>query len=85
MISLWKLSGLKAINLDAILICGTINMSTDNDKKMISESGLENKTLGFTQDYRVLLTNLKDKIRSAWLSAALAINKEVIELFWHIG
>lgn len=60
-------------------------MSTDNDKKIISESGLENKALSFTQDYRAFLINLKDKIRSARLQAALAINKELIELYWHMG
>ena len=42
-------------------------------------------SIGFTQDYRALLTALKDKIRSARLQAALAINKEVIDLYWHLG
>ena len=60
-------------------------MSTDNDKKMISESGIESMSLSFTQDYRAFLTALKDKIRSARLQAALAINKEVIDLYWHLG
>lgn len=60
-------------------------MSTNNDKKMILATGLEKKTFDFTPDYRVFLTNLKNKIRNTRLQAALAINKEVIELYWHMG
>jgi len=60
-------------------------MSTDNDNKITSTPGLKGMSLNFTQDYRAFLTELKDKIRSARLRAALAINKEVIELYWHIG
>lgn len=42
-------------------------------------------SVSFTQDYRVFLAELKDKLRSARLKSALAINKEVIELYWHMG
>lgn len=37
------------------------------------------------KDYLSLLGELKEKIRSARLRAALALNREVIELYWHIG
>jgi predicted nuclease of restriction endonuclease-like (RecB) superfamily len=37
------------------------------------------------KDYKIFLKTLKDKIRSARLKAALAINREMIELYWHIG
>lgn len=60
-------------------------MSTDSDKKMIFTPGFEGISLGFTQDYRAFLTALKDKIRSSRLQAALAINKEVVGLYWHMG
>ena len=35
--------------------------------------------------YRGLLTEIKNKIRSSRLQAALAVNKELISLYWHIG
>ena len=60
-------------------------MVTDSDKKRMSTPGIEGLSLSFTQDYRSFLTALKDKIRSARLQAALAINKEVIDLYWHMG
>lgn len=58
----------------------------NNDDKNVNPAPLtEELSIGFTQDYRVFLTALKDKIRNARLKAALAINKEVIELYWHLG
>ena len=66
-------------------ILGKLKMSTDSDKKLINSPGIEGLSLGFTQDYRAFLTALKDKIRNARLQAALAINKEVIDLYWHLG
>lgn len=61
-------------------------MTNSNDDKKISPIPVtEELSIGFTQDYRVFLTALKDKIRNARLKAALTINKEVIELYWHLG
>lgn len=37
------------------------------------------------QEYKTLLSELKNKIRGARLKAALAVNHEVISLYWHIG
>ena len=35
--------------------------------------------------YRDLLNDLKDRIRSAQVSAAVAVNQEMILLYWYIG
>lgn len=35
--------------------------------------------------YELFLTNLKERIRTARVKAALAVNKELILLYWHIG
>lgn len=37
------------------------------------------------KEYKTLLNELKSKIRGARLKAALAVNHEVISLYWHIG
>lgn len=36
-------------------------------------------------EYKTLLSKLKSKIRNARLKAALAVNRELIGLYWHIG
>lgn len=43
------------------------------------------KPIEFTPEYKTLLSELKNKIRSARFQAALAVNKEVIHLYWYIG
>jgi predicted nuclease of restriction endonuclease-like (RecB) superfamily len=37
------------------------------------------------EDYRALLFDLKDRIRSARLRASVAVNQELVELYWSIG
>ena len=37
------------------------------------------------QNYSALLNGLKTRIRSAQVKAALAVNQELILLYWHIG
>lgn len=37
------------------------------------------------RDYRAFLEDLKTRIRSAQLRAALAVNRELIQLYWDIG
>jgi predicted nuclease of restriction endonuclease-like (RecB) superfamily len=37
------------------------------------------------KDYEEFLGELKDRIRTAQLKASLAVNRELIELYWHIG
>jgi Uncharacterized conserved protein len=41
--------------------------------------------INFTKEYKAFLNELKNRIRGARLKAALSINREVIELYWHIG
>jgi len=36
-------------------------------------------------DYAKFVTHLKKKIRSAQFKAALAVNRELIRLYWDIG
>jgi DUF1016 N-terminal domain len=35
--------------------------------------------------YDTILKDLKERIRSTQLKAAVAVNREPIELYWHIG
>src|SRR5262245_45578324 len=41
--------------------------------------------LDFAQEYKIFLSEMKDKVRSARLRSALAVNRELIDLYWHIG
>lgn len=45
------------------------------------------KSLTFTpnEEYRQLLEDIKSKIQSAQIKAALAVNKEMLNLYWEIG
>ena len=36
-------------------------------------------------DYQVLLTDIKSRIRTAQIKASLAVNRELIQLYWDIG
>lgn len=54
-----------------------------NEIKSSADSTL--MTLGLNKEYKTLLNELKNKIRGARLKAALAVNYEVIALYWHIG
>lgn len=38
-----------------------------------------------TVDYKKFITSLKTKILSAQIKGAIAVNKELIKLYWHIG
>ena len=38
-----------------------------------------------TGDYKNFITSLKTKIRSAQIKGAIAVNKELIKLYWDIG
>jgi predicted nuclease of restriction endonuclease-like (RecB) superfamily len=42
-------------------------------------------SLANNQNYRALLEGLKEQIRSSQLKAAIAVNQEMILLYWHIG
>lgn len=43
------------------------------------------KTEVSTGDYKNFITSLKTKIRSAQIKGAIAVNKELIKLYWDIG
>ncbi len=43
------------------------------------------KSLGKPQDYPSLLTDIKERIRSAQYEALKAVNKELVGLYWDIG
>jgi hypothetical protein len=38
-----------------------------------------------TADYRALLGDIKSRIRTAQIKASLAVNRELIQLYWDIG
>ena len=42
-------------------------------------------SLGKPQDYPRLLTEIKERIRSAQYEALKAVNKELVGLYWDIG
>lgn len=42
-------------------------------------------TLHFSLEYKELLVQIKDRVRSARHRAAIAVNSEVIKLYWYIG
>jgi hypothetical protein len=35
--------------------------------------------------YRDLLASLKNQIRTAWVRTALAVNRELVLLYWRVG
>lgn len=37
------------------------------------------------REYRALLTDIKERIRTAQVKASLAVNRELIQLYWDIG
>src|SRR6185312_11864306 len=37
------------------------------------------------REYRALLTDIKERIRMAQIKASLAVNRELIQLYWDIG
>jgi hypothetical protein len=40
---------------------------------------------GLPSDYQAFLDDLKSRIRTAQIRAALAVNRELIQLYWEIG
>ena len=57
-------------------------MSVD-DKEIAAASNTI--SLNISKEYKTFLNELKGTIRGARLKAALAINRELIALYWHIG
>ena len=53
--------------------------------EMKSDNQKAGDSLRLDKEYITLLNDLKNKIYSARLKAALAVNQEVIALYWYIG
>lgn len=45
----------------------------------------KNDTAILGESYQTLLTEIKEKVRTSQIKAALAVNKELIQLYWEIG
>ena len=58
--------------------------SIDTPKSPTNAEIAPSEPFALTKSYRALLSRLKDKIRGARLRAAIAINREVIELYWNL-
>ena len=43
------------------------------------------KTLTLSDDYKTLIFELKSRVQSAQIKAALKVNEELIQLYWDIG
>jgi predicted nuclease of restriction endonuclease-like (RecB) superfamily len=52
---------------------------------LIWRSPMSDKTLSLPENYDDFLRTLKERIRSAQVRAALAVNQEMIFLYWQIG
>ena len=54
----------------------TSTVSPTQDKEIVSEN---------LKGYKQLLKEIKEKVKSSQLKAAVAVNKELIQLYWEIG
>ena len=62
-----------------------IQIMPKSSKEMKQNTSEQEIVLSLNKEYKTLLNELKNKIRGARLKAALAVNHEVISLYWHIG
>jgi len=46
---------------------------------------IKSKKINTTSDYQLFLDHLKTRVRQAQLKASLAVNSELIQLYWEIG
>ncbi len=58
---------------------------TSRLKKIKSKSKALGVSLKLNKDYRHLFSEIKSKVQTSRLQAALAVNREVIQLYWFIG
>lgn len=51
------------------------------------EENMEKQEVGFVvnDEYREWIASIKDKIKSSQIKASMKVNKELLELYWHIG
>lgn len=51
----------------------------------ITDIQKNNTTILGSKEYAALLTELKDKVKSAQIKASLSVNSELIKMYWEIG
>jgi predicted nuclease of restriction endonuclease-like (RecB) superfamily len=56
----------------------------DKPRKATAARSSERKP-GAPKGYESLLAEIKERVRSAQVRAAVAVNRELVELYWHIG
>ena len=52
---------------------------------MTNEMKPQDGSLHLDQDYKHFLTNIKDRLKTAQIRAALAANSELIKFYWELG
>ncbi len=52
---------------------------------MKNRTNAKNGSLQISKDYKQFLQEIKQRIKSARLRAALAVNQEVIKFYWEMG
>lgn len=45
----------------------------------------KNAEFKFTSSYKLFLSDLKERVRSAQIKAALSVNQELIAIYWELG
>lgn len=58
---------------------------TEKSKSIKIKAQEASLSLKLDREYKTFLNDLKSKIQGARLKAALAVNHEVVELYWYIG
>ena len=57
----------------------------DSIEEIANEKLRKLTNLPATMDYRIFLEEIKNRIKNAQLKAAIAVNTELIKLYWSIG
>lgn len=65
--------------------CFAMKMTIVDGKKKVQTSQELSASLNLSKEYKTFFRALKDKIRGSRFRAALSVNYELIQLYWHIG
>jgi len=57
----------------------------DDSLIKVDDSEIEAKTIPLNQDFTTFVKEIKEKILSSQYEALKSVNRELIELYWHIG
>lgn len=60
-------------------------MTSDKKADALSHAERLNTVSGLPPGYAALVTELESRIRDAQFRARLAVNREMLRLYWHIG